>query len=41
MMAILLALFAYLRAGFRSRVALQVEVLALRHHLAVYQRRAA
>jgi putative transposase len=39
MMAILLALFASLGAGFRSRSALQLEVLALRHQLAVYQRR--
>ena len=38
MMAILLALFASLGAGFRSRLAFQLEVLALRHQLAVYQR---
>jgi len=38
MMAVLLALLASLRAGFRSRTALQLEVLALRHQLAVYQR---
>ena len=39
MKAVLLALLASLRAGFRSRTALQLEVLALRHQLAVYQRR--
>jgi transposase InsO family protein len=38
MKAVLLALLASLRAGFRSRTALQLEVLALRHQLAVYQR---
>jgi putative transposase len=38
-MAILLALLASFRAGFRSRIALQLEVLALRHQLAVYRRR--
>jgi putative transposase len=37
-MAVLLALLASLRAGFRSRTALQLEVLALRHQVAVYQR---
>jgi hypothetical protein len=35
------ALFASLRAGFRTRAALQLEVLALRHQLAVHQRRGA
>jgi len=39
MKAVLLALVASLRAGFRARAALQLEVLALRHQLAVYQRR--
>src|SRR6266496_1545226 len=39
MKAVLVALLASLRAGFRSRAALQLEVLALRHQLAVYQRR--
>ena len=39
MKAVLLALVAALRAGFRSRASLQLEVLALRHQLAVYQRR--
>ncbi len=39
MKAVLLALVASLRAAFRSRAALQFEVLALRHQLAVYQRR--
>ena len=38
MKAVLLALLASLRAGFRSRTALQLKVLALRHQLAVYQR---
>ena len=39
MRAVLVALAATLRASFRSRAALQIEVLALRHQLAVYQRR--
>ena len=39
MKAVLLALVASFRAGFRTRVALQLEVLALRHQLAVLQRR--
>jgi putative transposase len=38
MQAIVLAFVASLRAGFRSRAALQLEVLAMRHQLAVYQR---
>jgi putative transposase len=38
MKAVLLALLGSLRAGFRSRAALHLEVLALRHQLAVYQR---
>jgi hypothetical protein len=38
---LLIAVFATLRAGLRSRVALQLEVLALRHQLAVYQRSSA
>jgi transposase InsO family protein len=38
MKAGLLALLASLCAGFRSRTALQLEVLALRHQLAVYRR---
>ena len=38
MKAVLLALLGSLRAGFRSRAALQLEVLALRHQLAVYKR---
>jgi putative transposase len=37
MKAVLLALRGSLCAGFRSRFALQLEVLALRHQLAVYQ----
>jgi transposase InsO family protein len=39
MKAVLVALVASLCAGFRTRVALQLEVLALRHQLAVYHRR--
>ena len=39
MKAVLLALVASLRAGLRSRATLQLEILALRHQLAVYQRR--
>ena len=38
MTAVLVALLSSLRAGVRSRVALQLEVLALRHQLAAYQR---
>ena len=38
MKAVLVALLASFRAGLRTRVALQLEVLALRHQLAVYQR---
>lgn len=38
MKAVLVALLACLRAAFRTRVSLQLEVLALRHQLAVYQR---
>jgi len=38
MKAVLVALFASLRASLRRRVALQLEILALRHQLAVYQR---
>src|SRR5215813_9060888 len=39
MNAVLLAFLASLRACLRSRTALQLEVLALRHQLALYQRR--
>ena len=39
MKAVLVALFASLRAGFLERAALHLEVLAVRHQLAVYQRR--
>jgi putative transposase len=39
MKAVLVAVLASIRAGFRTRAALQLEVLALRHQLAVYQRR--
>ena len=38
MKAVLVALLASFRAGFRSRVTRQLEVLALRHQLAVFQR---
>jgi len=38
MKAVLVALFASLRASLRRRVALQLEILALRHQLAVYRR---
>ena len=38
MKEVLLAILASLRAGLQSRVALQLEVLALRHQLAVYRR---
>ena len=38
MLDILGALLSALLAPFRSRIALQAEVLALRHQLAVYQR---
>ncbi len=38
MKEVLLAVFGTLRASLRSRVALQLEVLALRHQLAVYRR---
>ena len=41
MKAVLLALLASLRASVRSRASLQLEVLALRHQLAVFQRRPA
>jgi hypothetical protein len=39
MKAVLVALLASVRASFRTRAALQLEVLALRHQLAVYRRR--
>ena len=39
MRAVLVALVSSLRACFRSRATLQIELLALRHQLAVYQRR--
>ncbi len=39
MKEVLLAVFASVRASLRSRAALQLEVLALRHQLAIYQRR--
>jgi putative transposase len=40
MAASLIALFAAVRSGLRSRVELQAEILALRHQLAVLQRQA-
>jgi len=39
MREVLLAVLACVRAGLRSRATLQLEVLALRHQVAVYQRR--
>jgi len=35
---VLTAFFAFLRASFRSRTALQLEILALRHQVGVLQR---
>ena len=40
MSPVLVALIASLRACFRCRVELEMEVLALRHQLAVFQRNA-
>jgi hypothetical protein len=36
--AVFSALFAFLAGSFRSRTALQIEILALRHQLIVLQR---
>ena len=38
MQPILFALFAFLKASVRSRASIQLEILALRHQLAVYHR---
>ena len=38
MVAVLSALLAGFATNFRSRLALQLEILALRHQLAIYQR---
>ena len=38
MKAFICALLAYMSALFRSRLALQLEIVALRHQLNVYQR---
>ena len=38
MIPILQALAAFVKSLFRSRLAMQAEILALRHQLAVYQR---
>jgi putative transposase len=38
MFAIILSLFSSIRQGFRTRAALQVEILALRHQLLILQR---
>ena len=38
MTPIFAALFAFLDASLRSRTAMQLEILALRHQLAVYKR---
>ena len=39
MLAVLRALASFLPTLFRSRASLQMEILALRHQLAVYQRK--
>ncbi len=41
MTPILQALGAFVKSLFRSRLAMQAEIFALRHQLAVYQRTAA
>jgi putative transposase len=38
MKTLLLALFSFLRATVRSRLSMQMEIIALRHQLALYQR---
>jgi hypothetical protein len=40
MSSLFVALFALLASSFRTRAALQAEILALRHQLAVFQKRA-
>ena len=40
MSSLFVALFALLASSFRTRAALQAEILALRHQLAVFQRNA-
>ena len=40
MSSLFVALFALVTSSFRSRVALQAEILALRHQLAVFQKNA-
>ena len=40
MRAVICVLFAFVSALFRSRLALQLEIVALRHQLNVYQRTA-
>ena len=40
MSSVFVALFALLASSFRTRAAIQAEVLALRHQLAVYQKNA-
>jgi hypothetical protein len=41
MSSLFVALFAFVASSFRSRAALQAEILALRHQLAVFQNKAA
>ncbi len=40
MSSLFVALFAFVASSFRTRAALQVEILALRHQLAVFQKNA-
>ena len=40
MSSLFVALFAFVASSFRTRAALQAEILALRHQLAVFQRNA-
>ncbi len=40
MNAVLVAIYACIVNAFRSRASMQLEILALRHQLAVYQRSA-
>jgi hypothetical protein len=38
MMSLVHALFGFVRSGIRSRIGLQIEIVALRHQLAMYKR---
>jgi hypothetical protein len=40
MSSLFVALFAFVTSSFRTRTALQAEILALRHQLAVFQKNA-